>query len=477
MLTGGLDIGTSGCKIAVYDENGKLQHQFYAEYDIARNQGLHEVDLAAVWDAVCTVLSKAAQPELAAIAVTSFGETFVMLDAQDRPLAPAMLYTDPRGKEECESIINRFSWERLAGITGVKLHCMYSLPKILWIKHHWPEVFAKAKRICLMQDYIVYRLTGTQQIDYSLAARTGAFDLQQKTWFHPLWEACGISEALLSRPVPSGTVAGAIKRELAQQLHLSPRLAVVNGCHDQIAAMTGAGVLTGDQVMDATGTVECVPVVFNSLPESSEIFTYGYSFAPHINGTYACYALSYAGGATLKWFKQAFSDLSYAEMDAQVPDMPTGLLLLPYFAGAATPYMDSSAKAAILGLTFEHGQADIYKALMEGTAYEILLNLDVLHRFGIEPKSLLASGGGAKSDVWLQIKADILNLPVTALSDAEIGAAGTAYLAGKALGIYGDLSSFAQPRRTFFPNPQKHAHYHAMYQKYKRLYAAVKEVG
>lgn len=476
MLAGGLDIGTSGCKIALYDENGQPHGCFYREYHVSRRHGRHEADIAALWDAIAAVLREAACSELKSIAVTSFGETFVLLDERDHVLAPAMLYTDPRGSAECAEILQHFSWETLAGITGVKLHSMYSLPKILWLRNNMPEAFARVRRICLIQDFIVYQLTGVQQIDYSLAARTAAFDIKEKRWYQPLLEACALDAALLSKPVPSGTPAGTIKKDLADQLRLPYDLTVVSGCHDQISAMTGAGIFRDDQVMDGTGTVECLPVVFKEIPASTAIFEHGYSFAPHINGTYACYALSYAGGATLKWFKNEFSCGSYAEMDAQIQERPTDLLVLPHFAGAATPYMDAQARAAIIGLSFEHGRADIYKALMEGTAYEILLNIDVLHTFGIRPEVLLATGGGAKSDVWLQIKADVLGLPVTALNGAEIGAAGTAYLAGQALGMYGDGTRLVSKRKTFCPNPEKRAHYQKMYQKYKRIYSAVKEL-
>ncbi len=475
MLVGGLDIGTSGCKVVLFDENDSAVRSAYREYDVKRKGGLHEIDAEAVWSAVKLVLKETAGDEIGAIAVTSFGETFVMLDENDSPCAPSMLYTDPRGAEECAELVNKMGAENMAFKTGTNPHQMYSLPKIMWIKRHLSENFNRAKRILLMQDFVVYKLCGIAQIDYSLASRTLCFDIEKKCWDKEILANADIGEHLLSAPVPSGTPAGTIKEELAQELGLSNNLLVVSGCHDQIAAMTGAAVFEQEAAMDGTGTVECVPVVMDSVPMDYKLYQLGYAVAPHINGKFACYALSYAGGATLKWFRDNFSQMPYNEMDKQVSGGPSGLLILPHFAGAATPYMDINAKAAVIGLTFEHTKFDFYKALMEGTAFEILLNLETLKTFSLAPKKLIATGGGARSDVWLQIKADILGLPVTALEGEEIGAVGTAYLAGKALGLYKNGMN-PETRKTFYPDAKMHACYSEQFDIYRKIYNSVKDL-
>ncbi len=476
VLAGGLDIGTSGCKIALYDENCAFVREAYAPYDVSRRGGLHEIDVEAIFAAVKQVIREADCSSVAAIAVTSFGETFTMLDERDAVCAPSMLYTDPRGKEQVERLTDRFGKEELAYRTGAKTHEMYSLPKMMWIKEHLPDCFSRAGKILLMQDYIVYMLSGVRQIDFSLAARTACFDIGSKCWDKELLAFAGIDPSLLSTPVPTGTVAGEIKPELAQMLGVKKGALIVSGAHDQIAALIGANIQKNDHVMDGTGTVECVPVLFDRVPKDYALFDMGYSFAPHPAGGYACYVLSYTGGATLKWFRDNFSDLGYRELDMAVNPKPTDLLILPHFAGAATPYMDSGSKAAILGLTFEHTKMDIYKALMEGTAFEILLNLEILKEHGLSPASVIVTGGGAKSDVWLGIKADILNLPVTALSSGEIGGAGTAKTAGRAIGIYDEDSVLAKPEKTIYPNAERHAFYEKQFEKYKKIYALSKEV-
>lgn len=493
MYIGGLDIGTTGCKIAVYDENAKLRNTVYTEYDVKRVSGLHEIDLGEVWNSVKKLLVEVCKDyPLDAIGVTSFGETFAMLDEDDNIIAPSMLYTDPRGSEECQELMAALGEENIAFKTGVKPHSMFSLPKVMWIKKNMPEAYAKAKRVLLVQDFIVYKLSGVAQIDTALAARTLAFNVEEKAFDKDIIAAAGVEYSLFSKPVLAGTLAGPIKACVAEELGVPATMQIVTACHDQIAAMIGAGVLDNDVAMDGTGTVECVPVVMDSIPKSFDIYKYGYSVVPHVNGKYACYVLSYAGGATLKWFRDTIAQYEkeqsekdgtnvYAILDRSVKtEAPSGLMILPHFAGAATPYMNASAKASIVGLTFENDRADLYKALMEGTAYEIKLNLDVLEEFGAAPTKLRATGGGASSDIWLQIKADIMNVEITALNCKEVGAAGTALMTGKAIGVYGDIAEYsakmAPVRKTFVPNPAMVEKYAPIYKKYTKLYDALASI-
>ncbi len=477
MYIGGLDIGTTGCKIVLYSKDGKLVKTAYREYNVKRQQGLSEVDIEAVTQAVFEVFKEVSDCKIEAVGVTSFGETFVMLDENNTPLCPSMLYTDPRGIEEKAQLEEKFTRESLAVKTGTIPHEMYSICKLLWVKKHMSKAVDKAKHILLMQDYIVYTLTGVAQIDYSLAARTGAFDVRNKCWIKQVFDFCGIDTSLMSKPVQSGSVAGTIKSELAKELGLNSDMVVVTGAQDQIAALVGAGVYETGTAMDGIGTVECVPIVMDKVPDDFEIYKGGYSVVSHVNGKYACYILSYAGGATLKWFRDNISKKPYAELDNDVKNEPTDLLIMPHFAGAATPYMDSSSKAAVVGLTFEHTASDIYKALMEGTSYEILLNLMEMQRIGIKLSEVTATGGGARSDVWLQIKADVFGIPVKGLEQGEIGAAGTALMAGKAVGVFNEDTKLIDGRKTFYPDMEKHAYYLKQYEKYKKIYNAVKEIN
>ncbi len=489
MIVGGLDVGTTGCKIALFDRNGKNVKTYYQEYSVSRSNGEHEINLANVKDGVFALLKQAcAEFEVTAIGVTSFGETFAMLDETDMVLAPSMLYTDPRGSEQVAYLCNKLGTEYVTGITGVKPHPMYSIGKMMWLKEEKPELYQSAKRILLGEDFMIYSLTGKAVIDYSLAARTAVFDIEKLCWCEDILDAAGIDKEMLSQPVPAGTVAGCIKEDVKKLLGITYDISVVVGCHDQAAAMIGSGVFDKGKAMDGTGTVECIPVILEEKPKNLALYDKGYSVVPFLDGKYACYALSFTGGATLKWFRDTFAeaeakefgDAVYQKLDSMVSDNPTGLLILPHFAGAATPYMDNDAKAAMVGLTLETKKTDIYKALMEGTSYEMLLNFNTLKQFTGEIEEVRATGGGARSDVWLQIKADILNTAITSLDCKEVGAAGTAALAGVAIGAYPSLAdavvTMAPIRKIFVPNPEHQQAYSLLYQKYANLYGAIKSL-
>lgn len=488
MLIGGLDVGTTGCKLTVYDETGVFVHNSYIEYDVSRADGEHEIDVNVIFRAVCGVIKEtSAKHTLAAIGITTFGETFVMLDKDDKVLLNSMLYTDPRGGDECEELLAALGEEKLVSVSGVEPHQMYSLPKLMWVKKNLPGVYENAARVMLMGDFIVYMLTGIAQIDYSLAARTMAFDIRRKCWSSEIFAAAGVDISLMSKPAPTGSIAGTVKNDVARALGLGENVQIVSGCHDQIASAVGAGVLEVGQSVDGTGTVECVTPVFDKIPDDIRLYRDGYSVVPYVfDGTYVCYALSFTGGAVLKWYRDNFAKYEtekagkdvYALMDSQIPNNPTGILVMPHFAGAATPYMDNDSRAVIAGLSLEHTSSDVYKALMEGTTYEIRLNCERLAQYGIEFKHMYATGGGAASPKWLQIKADILNLPVTSLDALEVGACGTCMLTGVAIGLYKDLHEakkhFIKEKKTYLP--EKAAEYNPHYARYEKMYDSIRSV-
>ena len=492
MIIGGLDVGTTGCKIALYGSDATLLATYYNEYNTLHRNGQHEINFADLKSGVLAILKKAAtEYKIDALGVTSFGETFVLLDAEDNILAPSMLYTDPRGENECNLLKEKIGEERLTLLTGVKPHPMYSISKIMWLKNNNPEAFKRCKRILLGEDYVVYTLCGAAQIDHSLAARTAAFDIEKKRWIEEVFAAAKLDPSLMSKPVPTGSIAGALTEKVKKELGIDYDITIVNGCHDQVAGMIGSGVFERCQAMDGTGTVECIPVILTEKPKNLGFYEGGYSVVPYIGDLYACYALSFTGGATLKWFRDNFAENErekaekegknvYAELDRSVRNEPTGILVLPHFAGAATPYMDSDSKAAFIGVTLETTKFDLYKALMEGTSYEMRLNFSVLKSQTGEIKEIRATGGGASSDVWLQIKADILGTDITALAVKEVGAAGTAVLAGKAVGAFNDLGEavqkIAEIRKIFKPNKENFEIYTTLYKKYANIYSAVKSL-
>ena len=492
MRIGGLDVGTTGVKLAVYDETGRAKGVYYREYAARAGLGRHEMDFGALREEIFSLLREAVREgELDALGVTSFGETFAMLDGEDRILAPSLLYTDPRGEEETRRIGEALGRERYARITGVAPHPMYSIGKLLYRKEEDPARFSRVTKILLGQDFVVYVLTGKRRIDRSLAARTGAFDIEKKTWSREILEIAGIDAALFSEPVETGSVAGELLPAIRDLIGAKKSFPVVSGAHDQVAAMIGSSVFGDGRVMDGTGTVECIPLVLKEKPEDPAFYEKGYSAVPYLGIGYACYAFSFTGGAMLKWFRDNFAEKEkdvaaekgesvYALLDQAVSKEPSGLLVLPHFAGAATPYMDTSARAAVVGMTLETGKADLYRALMEGTSYEMRLNFDALKPYVRGVRELRATGGGAKSDLWLSIKADVLGVRIAALACDEVGAAGTAALAGRAVGIYPSLqeitAAMAPVRKFFLPDESRKKAYDALYRRYTGLYRAVRSL-
>lgn len=483
MKIAGLDIGTTGCKLTVFDEKGNHLGKAYREYPVRRTVGGHEMDITAVMESVYAVLEEMASrhPDMAGIGVTSFGEAFVMTDDAGEPLHDAMLYTDPRGAEECRELCERLGERRIAAMTGLRPHEMYSVSKMMWIKRHRPDVYAQAKRIHLIQDYVVWHLTNKAQIDYSLATRTMAFDIRTLTWSREIFEAAGIHVSLMSEPVPTGTAAGTITPDAARRTGIQPDCRIVSVSHDQVAAAVGAGAFDSTAAVDGAGTVECLTPVYDGIPDMDVMYRGYFAVVPYvIPGKYIAYAFSYTGGALIQWCVDTLAkgEQHQALESACAGDEPTGLLVLPHFAGAATPYMDTGSKGAILGLTTSTTLPEIYRACMEGVAYEMRLNYEALKDSGVRFTKLKATGGGARSKVWMQIKADVLNMPVTALNTADAGIVGCAMLTGVSIGAFADLKEAAavmvQETETYLPRAEMHRKYMQVYERYRNVYHAVR---
>lgn len=491
MKIAGLDIGTTGCKLTVFDENETYLDKAYQDYPVKRLSSEHEVDAQAILDGVMGVMKAMGSkyPDIEGIGVTSFGETFVLADEDGKPLQPAMLYTDPRGVEECQELKKKLGEKKLISITGTKPHEMYSISKIMWTKKNRPELFAQAKHIFLIEDFVVFSLTGNAQIDYSLAARTMAFDIRNLEWSKEIFEAADVNSDLMSKPVPTGTTAGCIRASIAQETGFSPEMQIVSISHDQVSAAIGAGVFRSDIAVDGAGTVECITPVYDTLPDLETMAEGNFAVVPYVvPEKYVCYAFSYTGGALIQWCVETLAKkekeiakeqgISVNTMLEGIQDDPTGLLVLPHFAGAATPYMDTGSKGAIVGLTAASTVSDIYRACMEGVVYEMLVNMDYLKKAGTEFQMLHATGGGAHSEVWMQMKADMLGIPLTALKTVDAGTVGSAMLTGIAVGCFENLEDAArhmvEKTKVYYPREEMHQKYLAVYQRYRKLYDAVR---
>lgn len=504
MKIAGLDIGTTGCKCTVFDDKGNKLDRAYHNYPVSHKLGSHEIDAGAILEGVYEVISKMSRlyPDIAGIGVTSFGETFVCTDENGTPLLPSMLYTDPRGNEECKMITERLGAEHIAEITGLNPHEMYGLPKILWIKNVRPDVFEKTRHILQMEDFVIFSLTGETVIDYSLATRTLAFDINTLKYSDEILDAFDIEKSLFSEPVPTGTVAGTLTDVAAEKTGLSKTTKVIAISQDQVAAAIGAGALDVDVAVDGAGTVQCYTPIYDSIPDIKKMMEGNYAVVPYVvPGKFVTYAFSYTGGALIQWCTQTLAKREYEEAskrgisvneylekrfieekqaDGIDPDDPTGMLLLPHFAGAATPYMDTGSKGVIVGLNVATTVAEIYRACMEGVCYEMYLNYSRLSKAITLPKKLHATGGGAKSSVWMQMKADVLGIPIVTLKTSDAGEVGSAMLTGIALGIFTNLEDAAnhmvETTGEYIPRPEYHEKYMKIFNKYERLYESVREL-
>lgn len=492
MAIGGLDIGSTGAKITVLSYSGILLYRRYYEYPVMRSTTAHLIDAEVIWETVKVLLHGAAKavPKLSAVGVTSFGESFVLLDKNGEVLLPTMLYTDPRGGKETDTLKNILGKERICEIAGCTPHSMYSLPKLMWIKSNKKESYAATKYVCLIGDFIVFKLTGNRIIDYSLAARTMAFDIHDLCWSQEILVAAGVDPLLFSHPVPSGTDTGTILPELARELGLNEALHVVICGHDQMAAAIGSNAIRPGQATNGTGTVECITPVFSSIPEGRYLQDNNYSIIPFpYKDSYCLYAFSYTGGALVRWFVDTLAGHAkfvaknkgisvYDLLESGMLDEPTGILVLPHFAGAATPYMDIDSQGAFAGLNLTHTTSDVYRAVLEGIVYESALNLEKLAEGGIHIDVINATGGCAKSRLWLQMKADILGVPVRRMGIDEAGTVGSVMLTGVALGWYSSHDQVAEVLikaiEEFRPRREMHEKYMKHYDRYRKMYEAVR---
>jgi len=246
MALGGIDIGTSGCKCTLMTVEGKYLSSCYREYAVSRTAGAHEMDPFMVWDAVKEVIKGACSETnetVEALCITSIGESCALLDENGNELAPILLYTDPRGEEECAELNRILGEKRIFELSGHRPNPMYFLPKLIWFRKNRPDIYEKIGKILPVNSYIAYRLCGEYGTDTSLAARTMMLDIRKRDWSDEIITAGGVDRKILPPVFESGTAIGKIKPELAKELNLSAEAQIVLGCHDQVAAAIGAGAL------------------------------------------------------------------------------------------------------------------------------------------------------------------------------------------------------------------------------------------
>lgn len=497
----GLDIGTTGCKCTLFDFEGNIKSFSYQEYFVENpKRGEYELNPQKVWEAVKAVIYQALHKynpdpkneKVSVIAISSFGEAAIPIDSKGNILYNSILYTDNRGYEQAKYLTSHFGAEKIMELTGMPVHSMYTINKLMWIKENLPDVYERTWKFLLFEDFVIYKLTGIPIIDYSLASRTMAFNLIEKEWESEILNVAGISKDLFSEAKPSGTIVGKIKKELAEELKLHHGTLIATGGHDQACAALGAGIISKGSAVYGIGTSECITAAFNQPVLDNGMLKNNFNCGPHVlDERYLTLSFTFSGGSLLKWYRDCFASTEvvdaaaknisvYEVLDRKAAKEPTSILVLPHFSGSGTPYMDPFSKGTITGLTLDTTASQFYRSLLEGITYEMRYNLECLENSGIEVDSLRAVGGGAKSDFWLQIKADIMGRKIETLNVDEAGTLGTAMLAGLALGVYPScedaVKKLVKIKKEYYPNIHTKDVYEENFVKYKRLYQASKSV-
>ena len=491
----GIDVGTTGCKVVAFDETGAVLAQSGREYPlISPHPGWYELDPEQVWSYVCACLrevnAQIPHDPVTALAISSQGEAMTPIARDGTVLANSPISSDIRNTEQTVRMEAALGTERIFAITGQPMSTIYTLPKLLWWRDHAPEILDQSWKYLCYVDFVAFKLGVEPAIDYSMAARTLAFDVHKLDWSDEMLASAGIRRDQLARPVPSGTIIGEIPRKLAADLGFSLAVKVVTGGHDQPAGALGAGVLTPGRAMLSIGTTEAL-VAVTEKPRM-EMLACNVSCYPHAApGSFIALTGNQTGGRLLRWYRDELAAAEraiaadtdrdvYDVIVEQTADTPGSLMLLPYFIGSGMLHNDITATGTIVGLNFDTKRADIVLAILEGLTYEAALNIRRLNEIGVAVNQLTAVGGGARSERWMQIKADITNLPVSIIHTSEAASLGVAMLAGWATGVYSSLPEAADQlislRKTFYPRADRVPHYQRQLTIFNDLYQALKPI-
>jgi len=499
----GLDVGTTGCKAVVFSPDGETLGSAYREYGILSTEpGMAEQDAEQVWQITCQVLGQAIRRasgnqsragRVGALSLSVQGDAVIPVDRNFTPVYNAVLGMDYRSQPQAQICRERLGDRRLFDLTGMRPHPINSLIKMMWLKQNKPDAFRRAWKLTTYADFVLGKLGAEAVIDHTMASRTMAFDLKTKSWAKEILEPAGIDPDLLSRPVPSGTEVGTVSRSAARMTGLSEGTVLVTGGHDQTCAALGAGVVGEGRGVVSTGTAEVLSAAFFDPALNDAMYR---SFYPCYLYTrpdmYFTFALNHVGGLLLRWYRDNFALPEIEEARAagvdpydrileKVPEKSSGVLVLPHFNGSGTPWCDMESKGAIVGLDLSTTRHDIARSILESQSYELKINLEMLEQAGINVSELRAVGGGAKSQLWLQIKANILARPITTLKFREAACLGAALLAGSATGVFLSLDSAVA--RAVVPDtviePEKHAvrQYEERFSVYKEVYPALAELN
>jgi xylulokinase len=493
----GLDIGTSGCKAVVFSYEGVLLAQEHREYDLIRPRPKWaEFNSKEVWKKVKNVIrivaSKTTNDPITTMSISSCGEAMTPVSKDRKILDNAILGFDERGSEYIPQFIDNIGEKETYYINGNKPSAFFSAPKLIWYKKNKPKIYDEAEYFLNWHDLVFFLLGCEPVTDFSLANRTLLFDLENEKWSEQLINAIGISIKKLPRPLPSGTNIGTVSNKMADELGLKHNVYCVTGGHDQCCNALGAGVISSGQAAYGIGTFICITPTFDKKPDMEIFYKYNLNIEHHVvSGHYVSFIYNMTGGSLIKWFRDEFSLLEkkiaqqngtdvYDDLIRQIPDSPTDLFVLPYFAPTGSPWFDAKTPGNILGLRLETSRWQLLKALMEGVTYYIAEGMEIIYQTGIKINEYRPTGGGAKSNKWIQMKADIMGKPFTRPKILEASSLGAAMLAGAATGVYDSLKqaveNLVKVDKVFQPDKKNNEIYMKNLEKYKKMRIAIEDL-
>ena len=493
----GLDVGTTGCKAAIYSQKGELLSKSYRQNDILVNRDRFELDPVELWNSCVSVIREATGKKkgsdaVEAISICTIGEATCPVSSSGQALHNIILHIDKRGNEFTRDIEKKIGKERIYSITGQVPIYIYTIFKILWYKKYMEDLYSKVHKFLLLEDYILHRMGLDFFISHSLASRTSAFDIRKKEWSQEILESLDIDRKLFSEPVPTGYYIGSLNDSIAGSLGLRSGIKVFAGCHDFMSATLGAGVLRAGTALDNIATFEGLGIPSQDFTVNKDLLQGNISANCFIDNTYLYIGYVSSSGSALKWFRDTFCQIEMANdagdntdvydlILAKIPEVPTNLLFLPHLVGSGTPLLDPYSKGAFVGITMNTKKYEVVKSILEGTSYEFKINLDLFKAAGFNISLLNATGGGAKSDKWLQIKADVYDTEINKMGDQEIGCLGLAVICARSLGIYPSyedcVTNMVRKVKMFFPGGDRAKRYQMLYNLYRQLYASLKDIN
>jgi xylulokinase len=469
----GLDVGTSGVKALAVSAAGEVLARAEAGYGLSTPRpGWAEQDPADWWRATEEALAALGVDEVAGIGLSGQMHGLVALDAAGEVIRPAILWNDQRTGAECAEIEERVGFERLVELTGNRALTGFTAPKLLWMRRHEPDAYARIARIMLPKDYVRLRLCGEHAIDVADASGTLLFDVARRRWSDEVLEALEIPREWLPRALESAEVSGAT----------ADGVPVAAGAGDQAAGALGVGVIEpgpASVVLGTSGVVFSALDAYRADPQARvHVFCHAVPERWHAMGV----MLSAAG--SLQWFRDTLAPGvefgALLEEAARWEPGAEGLTFLPYLAGERTPHADPDARGAFTGLSLRHDRGALARAVLEGVAFGLRDCLDVVRSVGAGragPTSGRASGGGARSELWLKIVASALELPVERVAVEEGAAYGAAMLGGIAGGLWRDAAEAAEacvrPHGRVDPDPAWVEAYREQGERYRALYPAL----